>query len=226
MKRRAVVQANRRAAREPADEPVPHHPAARREEQQALVGGEIAMQQLFLPMLQQRAADAVHDALRYAGRAGREHDVQRRRERQPHERPAAVSNVPTTLRRRVIRLAASRVEPGCRPNYHGATNARQSRRDLSEPRGAVEPFAGVVVAVAADQQLRLDLSRNDRRWPTRRNRREHELHTAPSAVVASIAMTVSMRFGTTAATRSPAPMPRSCRCAATRCNASTTVLQT
>ena len=219
MKRRAVVQTDRRARREPADEPVPHHPAARREEQQSLIGREIAMQQLFLAMLQQRAADAVHDALRHAGRAGRKHDVERRRERQANE---------IAQRRRM-----------CQQGLEGARSGRQCRR---RDAGFVESPSCCARSASAAQLRRVARcsrticrrsdsrrsrsaasvrsDRNDRRWPTCRSPANTNSTRAPSAVVASIATTVSIRFGTIAATRSPASMPRSRKMCGDRCDAS------
>ena len=83
--RRALVEDQRAARGESADEPVPHHPAAGREEEQAVVGRQVGVQQVLLAMLQQRAAHAVHDALRHAGRARGIHHVQRRVERHASE---------------------------------------------------------------------------------------------------------------------------------------------
>ena len=82
--RRAVVEQQRRAGRQPGHQPVPHHPAAGREVEQAVAGLEVAVQQMLLQVLQQRAAGAVHDALRHAGGARRVQDVQRMVERQLH----------------------------------------------------------------------------------------------------------------------------------------------
>src|SRR2546430_14710047 len=54
-----------------------HHPATGREVEQPVAALQVGVQQVLLVMLQQRAAGAMHDALRSAGRAGRIQDVQR-----------------------------------------------------------------------------------------------------------------------------------------------------
>jgi len=54
-----------------------HHPAAGREVEQAVAGLQVGVQPVFLQVLQQRAARAVDDALRDAGRPARVQHVQR-----------------------------------------------------------------------------------------------------------------------------------------------------
>ncbi len=76
-RRRAAASPRRRGR----DQPVPHHPAAGGEVEQAVARLHVAMQPMLLQVLQQRAAGAVHDALRHAGRAGGIHDVERMVER-------------------------------------------------------------------------------------------------------------------------------------------------
>ena len=83
--RRAVVEHQRRAGAEAGDQPVPHHPAERGEIEQPLARAQVALQAMLLEVLEQRAAGAVHDAFRHAGRARREQDVDRVIERQPLE---------------------------------------------------------------------------------------------------------------------------------------------
>ena len=73
----AVVKHHGAPARQCADQPVPHHPAAGREEEEPVVAGKAHVQPVFLQVLEQRAADAVHDALRLAGGARRIEDVER-----------------------------------------------------------------------------------------------------------------------------------------------------
>ena len=75
VRRRAVVEHQRGAAREAADQPVPHHPAAGGEVEQPVVPVQVRVQQVLLQVLEQRAAGAVHDALRRAGGARRVEDV-------------------------------------------------------------------------------------------------------------------------------------------------------
>ena len=57
-RRRAAAWRRRRAGRQP----VPHHPAAGREIEQAVAGFHVGVELVFLEMLQQGAAGAVHDA--------------------------------------------------------------------------------------------------------------------------------------------------------------------
>jgi len=66
----AVVKNQRGASSEAADQPVPHHPAAGREIKKAIVAADVGVQGMLLGMLDQRATNAMHDALRYAGGAG------------------------------------------------------------------------------------------------------------------------------------------------------------
>ena len=54
---------------------------------------------------------------------------------------------------------------------------------------------------------------------------EHELHTAPTCAVARASTTVSMRFGTMAAMRSPSPIPCAASAAAVRLTRSLRVCQ-
>ncbi|MNF93869.1 hypothetical protein D3C84_765600 [compost metagenome] len=77
VERRAVVQHHRAAYREGRDQPVPHHPAARGVVEQALAGAKIAVQAVFLDVLQEYAAGAVDDAFGHAGGAAGIEDVQR-----------------------------------------------------------------------------------------------------------------------------------------------------
>jgi hypothetical protein len=64
--RRAVVEHDRRADRERAYEPVPHHPPTGREVEDAIVASQIGVQHELLEMLEQRAASPVDHAFRQA----------------------------------------------------------------------------------------------------------------------------------------------------------------
>ena len=127
MERRAVVEQERRARRERRHEPVPHHPAAGREVEDAIAGLHVAVQLVLLQVLQQRAAGAVDDALGHAGRAGRIEDVERmverqRRVRERRRRDAAPTNaVPAASRRPMTRSA--------RPSAAAAGSRRSSGAD-------------------------------------------------------------------------------------------------
>ena len=74
---RAVEKYERRAGSQAANQPVPHHPATRREVKQLICACNTGMQHMFFDLLQQRSTMTMNDALRNARRAGRIHDVQR-----------------------------------------------------------------------------------------------------------------------------------------------------
>ena len=80
--RRAVEQHQRCPRGQAGHEPVPHHPATRREVEQAVAGLQVAVQQVLLDVLEQRAACAVDDAFGDARRARRIQDVDGMVERQ------------------------------------------------------------------------------------------------------------------------------------------------
>jgi len=86
MERRSVVEQDRRIRREHRHQPVPHHPAAGGEVEDAVVRVNVAVELMLLQVLDQRAAGAVNDALGDAGRSGRVQDVERVVEREPLER--------------------------------------------------------------------------------------------------------------------------------------------
>ena len=73
----AVIEQDRRAARERRGEPVPHHPSGRGRIEHAIAGANVAMQLMLLHMLHKRAAGAMNDAFRRARRAGGEHHIER-----------------------------------------------------------------------------------------------------------------------------------------------------
>ena len=91
MKRRAVVEQDGRARRQHRHQPVPHHPAERREVEDAIARLDVAVELVLLEVLDQRAAGAVDDALGDAGRARGIQDVERMIERQPRRTTAARS---------------------------------------------------------------------------------------------------------------------------------------
>ena len=70
VERRAVEEQQRRAAPQSRDQPVPHHPAQRREVEQPVALVHVGMQPVLLQMLEQHAAGAVDDAFRHARGAG------------------------------------------------------------------------------------------------------------------------------------------------------------
>ena len=65
-----IVKDQRGAAGQATHQPVPHHPAAGREVKKAIVAADVGVQGMLLGMLNQRATDAMDDALGHAGGAG------------------------------------------------------------------------------------------------------------------------------------------------------------
>ena len=161
---RAVVEHQRRAGRQSARQPVPHHPAASREEEQTIAATQVNVQQMLLRMLQQRAARAVHDALRFTGGARRVHDEQRLVERQSRERefgPRRAEACPmhhrACVRRRLQRTQVWRFRHVAH-HYDGA-HGRQLCDHGGHWRERVDRLAGVVVAVCSDQYGGADLTK-------------------------------------------------------------------
>ena len=134
MERRAVEQDQRLPDREPADQPVPHHPAAGGEVEHALAGPRVGVQAVLLDVLQQRAAGAVHDRLGHAGRARGIEDVERMVERQLGELERRRVGLPVVRRTAIAmprhRLAASRNGTSTVRSEAGSA-VRASRRTLS-----------------------------------------------------------------------------------------------
>ncbi len=161
---RPVVEQQRRARAEARGEPVPHHPAAGREIEQPVAGLEVAVQQVLLQVLQQRAAGAVDDALRNAGRSRREENVERMVERQADvvdrdRRRAARGTHPRRPRRGRARRPAGPCPVASR---YGITTTRSTvgscatiSATLSQDR---QRLAVVPVAVDGDEHARLDLA--------------------------------------------------------------------
>ena len=106
---------------------------------------------MFLQVLEQRAAGAVDDALRLAGGTGGVHHVQRVVERQAGEIEGRLGMLAAGPRDGVLDVA----EQGHPQEVlDGADCALYGVRPFAD----VEPLATVVVAVAGDQHLGLDLS--------------------------------------------------------------------
>ena len=76
MKWRSVVENNGRSGRQPTNQPVPHHPAARRKEEEPVVCIDIAVKHVFFEVLNQGATGSVNDTFWYTSGAGRIHDVE------------------------------------------------------------------------------------------------------------------------------------------------------
>ena len=81
----AVVEHDRGLGEQAADEEVPHHPAGRREPEEAVAALRVEVQVQLLQVLEQDPALAVDDRLRQAGRPGRVEHPERVVERQLRE---------------------------------------------------------------------------------------------------------------------------------------------
>ena len=137
-RRRRARPSRRRRGRH---EPVPHHPAAGREVEDPIVAREVGVQHELLEMLEQRAARAVHHALRQSRRARRVHDVQRMIERQPLEARAASPRTASSASRPRDGVAASTPIVRCRRRQmrhdHDALDRSEcARRTRARARGS------------------------------------------------------------------------------------------
>ena len=157
VERVALIQNDRRADHKPGHDPVPHHPAAGGKEEQPVLGAHITMQPQFLGMLQGDAANAVNNAFGRAGGAAGIEDIERVVEPDPHE----------IGKRRVtfgLFEQAWLRQPGqvrCRVQIGDDQRVGDRRHafcQLANDRQPVEALAAIKIAVAGDQQLRLDLA--------------------------------------------------------------------
>lgn len=73
----AVVEDDGGAGGEAGDEPVPHHPGAGREVEEALTWFDVAVEEVFLFVLEECAESAVDDGFGRSCRAGRVQNVYR-----------------------------------------------------------------------------------------------------------------------------------------------------
>ena len=209
MEGRAVVEQQRRARGQARDQPVPHHPAAGGEIEQPVAGLDVAVEPMLLQMLEQRAAGAVHDAFRHAGRARGIQDVERMVEGQPREgdrrrrRRAAMKSASRTALgsvREIRRVA----EIG---QHDDALDAGQLRQAFADAGQRIEALAAIAIAVGGEQQLGRDLAEAV----------EHALHAeirragGPDGARGwprpAWRRCVSGMLGTKPATRSPGPTP-------------------
>ena len=157
MKRRAVIERQRRTGSKARDEPVPHHPAAGREVEKRLTGLQVAMKAMLLQVLEKRAARRMDNAFRDAGRSARIHDVERMREGQANESE------------RIVRRGSEKRRPVLRPCETLRTLADEGHDGDMFERGQARDYfgelvmrgqhlAGIAVTVAGDEHFRLDLS--------------------------------------------------------------------
>jgi hypothetical protein len=121
-----VVQDDRRVGEQHSDEEVPHHPAGRREPEDAVAGLRVDVQVQLLEVLEQDPAVAVDDRLRQAGRAARVQDPQRVVERDAG--PGRAARLGQKL------VPSSRRRPSSRPEV--GTSTRCSTEGMSRLRAA------------------------------------------------------------------------------------------
>ena len=141
----AVVEHDRRLGEQAADEEVPHHPARRREPEDAVALLRVDVQVELLEVLEQDPALALDDRLRQPGRAGGVQDPQR-----VVERDALEGQLRVLAEEAVLPAAAVEVAERDELAADLAVDARDGLR-------AVEVLAVVAVAVDGQEHLRLDL---------------------------------------------------------------------
>ncbi len=160
IERRTVIEQKRGAGGDAGSQPVPHHPAAGGEIEETVAVANIRMKTVFLQVLKQHAASPVHDAFRYARRAGGKQDIKRMIEGEPRE-----FHVPGLewLQSRVERHALFRLGgDGFRfaeiSHDDGALQPRQFCRHFSNLVGNLDALAIIPVAIAGEEKLRFDLA--------------------------------------------------------------------
>ena len=154
----AVVGDDRRAGEEDADEEVPHHPAGRREPEDAVAFLGVHVEVQLLQVLEQDAPVPLDDRLRQAGGPRGVEDPERVVERHLLEGEFG------TCARIAQFVPADRVlepaEVGLRVHVGEDHRVLEGRHLALEPRDNVEPVevaAAVAVAVDREEDLRLDL---------------------------------------------------------------------
>ena len=171
-----------------------------------------SVQHVLLEVLHQRAAGAVHHALRQAGRPRGVHDVKRMIEGQPLEAQLAGTRSRVLL---PVDRAPDRVDRFAREvrHQHDALDLGNAVHDLPHPPEAVDVLAGVAIRRSGDEDLRAI-------WPNRSSTPltpksgEQLDQIAPRLVAASIATTASGMLGRKPATRSPRVTPSDRKAAA------------
>ena len=157
---RAVVEDQRGSGGQARGQPVPHHPASRREVEDPVAGPDVALEPVLHQVLEEDSAGPVHDALGPSGRSGRVQDVERVVERQVQEpdRPGVVR-----VQERVEGDSATWQRPvgglsRVATNYHYPAEGGQSGGHVGQPGGDVVVATPVVVAVGGEQHDRFDLA--------------------------------------------------------------------
>ncbi len=72
-----IVEHDCRANRQRTQQPIPHHPTARRDVHDPVGALQVCVQEQFLEMVDQHPARPLHHAFGLTRRARREHDVER-----------------------------------------------------------------------------------------------------------------------------------------------------
>ena len=157
--RRAVVDHQRRFGAQAGEEHVPHHPVGGAVIEIAIARPHVEVELEGLERLQQRAAGAVHDALRLAGGARSEEHEHRVIERQLRIRDVGglVPAQPLVESHRLgnIGHVDVRIQIG---NDDHLAHRRQALGDLAHTLERVVRLPVVAVAVGAEQHLGLDLA--------------------------------------------------------------------
>ena len=154
-----IVEYNRCAKCQTGDQPIPHHPPARGEVEDHVIGSHIRVQCQLFPVLQQGAARTMHHALGKAGRSGRVQNVERMIKRQA--RKDWLSRVGISRSHDIESLSMRDsvqhrfcVTVGHHP--HGPQR-RNCRHNLPHTRETVDMLARILVAVGDNQHDRLNL---------------------------------------------------------------------
>jgi hypothetical protein len=112
------------------------------------------VQHVFLELLQESAARTVHDALRYAGRAGGVQDEHGMIERQLLEGQRRATSAEVAERDGAARQRRFLTQHG---NEHDTLDARNTLLHGLHCRQAIDHLAGVTITVRGEQHLRRDL---------------------------------------------------------------------
>ena len=149
----AVVEHQSSAGVQPADQPVPHHPAAGGEVEQGVGVAHISVQVQLFGLLKQGAASPMDDALGLPGGAGGIENKKRMVEGQAHK----------------VRRRAGGLQPGApdqcpgnaaaiaAPGHHNQQFRFQGVMQCVYALAQVDPLAVVVVAITGQQHLGFDL---------------------------------------------------------------------
>ncbi len=158
MEWRAVVEDNRRAGRQRADQPVPHHPAARGEPENAVAGPHVQMPAMLRRVLEQEPRRSVLQALRRARRARGVEDEPRGIERHRGEHGIVGRSIDQVPEMPGLHM---QVDIGLMVQFVDQPDllqARQAGDDLPEQRAAVMLLPAVDVAVGGHEHLGRDLT--------------------------------------------------------------------